>query len=298
MTERFENIVTTFHLEGTEVRGRAVHLDDALDKAIVAGRYPDAVAKLLGEIMMISALVAQALKFKGRLIIQCHGTNEGAVSLLMADCTTDGHIRGYARWDEDQLKMALLDSRNPGAETLLGGGTFSMTIDQGSDMDQYQGLAAIEGASLAQSAEHYFAQSEQIPTRIHLSCGQMQLPGEEPKWRGGGILIQRVAGDKARGETGENWHTAKALFDTLTDEELIDPEVTQSDLLYRLFHETGVRVIETSEVEARCACSEERLRTTLKSFDVAALEEMADDGIVEASCEFCATDYKFDLSKL
>lgn len=298
MTDMMINSVKTFQLSGTNVRGRSIDLGDALDKAIVSGRYPDSVAKLLGEAMMVAALIAQALKFKGRLIIQCHGTNEGAVSMLMADCTTDGHIRGYARWDEAQLKMIELDNRNPGADVMLGGGTFSMTIDQGPDMDQYQGLAEITGRSLAQSAEHYFAQSEQVPTRIHLACGQMQLPGEAPKWRGGGILIQRIAADETRGETGEGWQTARALFDTLSDEELLDPDVSQDELLYRLFHETGIRVLETANIEARCACSEERLRSTLKSFDKAALDDMAEDGVVTASCEFCDTHYVFNIVEL
>jgi len=138
-------------------------------------RYPDLISRLLGEAMLIGALVTQALKFKGRLVIQCHGTNEGAISLLMADCTTDGAIRGYARWDDQSL---------------------SMTIDQGPDMDQYQGLAAIQGESLSECAQHYFEQSEQIPTEIKLAVGQVQNPGSEPTWRGGGMMIQKIADDR------------------------------------------------------------------------------------------------------
>ena len=115
--------VTVFQLADQPVRGRAVKLGPALDKALRPNgenRYPDAVARLLGEAMMTGALVAQSLKFDGRMVVQCHGTNEGAISLLMADCTTDGHIRGYARWDEDKLKEIEADSRNPGANVLLG----------------------------------------------------------------------------------------------------------------------------------------------------------------------------------
>jgi len=292
-----DNVVTTFQLDGQPVRGRAVHLGEAIDQAI-GERYPTLVARLLGEAMMIGAIVAQALKFKGRLVVQCHGTNEGAVSLLMADCTTDGAIRGYARWDADQLKIIQLDSRNPGADMLLGGGTFAMTIDQGQDMDQYQGLSAIEGASLSACAEHYFKQSEQIPTRIHLACGQVQTPGEVPKWRGGGIMIQKIANDDFRGDTDDAWDTAKALFETITDAELIDPDLSQNSLLYRLFHENGVRVIETSKIEARCQCSRERLSNTLKSFENTALEDMAENGSIKANCEFCDTTYRFKLAEL
>jgi len=290
--------VSVFQLDATPVRGRAVHLGKALDEALGKDRYPPAVARLLGEAMMIGAIVARALKFEGRLVVQCHGTNEGAVSLLMADCTTDGHIRGYARWDKDQLKMIQLDNRNPDAQVLLGKGTFSMTIDQGPDMDQYQGIAAIEGGSLAGCAEHYFRQSEQVPTRIHLACGQVQEPGEDPKWRGGGMMIQRVASDAARGSADEAWDTAKALFETISDEELIDPDLSQNALLYRLFHETGVRLIETASIEAKCRCSRERLAETLKSFEPRALEDMAENGIITADCEFCGSSYEFTLSKI
>ena len=292
-----DDIVTTFQLDGQPVRGRAVHLGEAINKAI-GKRYPDVVGRLLGEAMMIGAIVAQALKFDGRLVVQCHGTNKGAVSLLMADCTTDGAVRGYARWDAEQLKMIQLDNRNPGADVLLGGGTFAMTIDQGPDMDQYQGLSAIEGTSLSACAEHYFRQSEQIPTRIHLACGQVQEPGGAPKWRGGGMMIQKIAGDDERGDTDDAWETAKALFETITDAELIDPDLSQNSLLYRLFHENGVRVIETAQIEARCQCSRERLHNTLKSFDKTALEDMADDGLIDANCEFCDTTYSFQLEDL
>jgi len=290
--------VSVFQLDGQPVRGRAVNLGQALDKALGTDRYPEPVARLLGEAMMIGAIVARALKFDGRLVVQCYGTNDGAVSLLMADCTTDGNIRGYARWNADKLKEITLDSRNPGADALLGGGTFSMTIDQGPDMDQYQGIAEIEGARLSDCAEHYFKQSEQIPTRIRLACGQVSVPGQAPSWRGGGMMIQRVAGDTARGDTEDSWATSKALFDTITDEELIDPDLSQNALLYRLFHESGVRLIETAPVTAKCPCSRARLEETFKSFDKKAIEDMVEDGLITANCEFCASEYVFKLSEI
>lgn len=297
LDENNDNLVAVFQLDGQPVRGRAVHLGEALDKAL-GQRYPDIVARLLGEAMMLCAIVARSLKFDGRLVVQCHGTNDGAISLLLADCTTLGAIRGYARWDKDKLKEIQLDSRMPGAQTLLGGGTFSMTIDQGADMDQYQGLAAIEGERLSDCAEHYFEQSEQIPTKIHLACGQLQRPGGDPMWRGGGIMIQKIADDELRGDTKNAWVTAQSLFETITDAELVDPDVSQNRLLYRLFHEDGVRVIQTSPIEAKCTCSRERLENTLKAFDSTALQDMAENGEIKANCEFCDTDYIFALDDL
>lgn len=292
--------VTVFQLEDQPVRGRAVKLGPALDKALNPGgkaRYPDAVSRLLGDAMMTGALVAQSLKFDGRLVVQCHGTNHGAISLLIADCTTDGNIRGYARWDAEKLKEIELDTRSPGADVLLGGGTFSMTIDQGADMDQYQGIAAIEGESLSSCAEHYFNQSEQIPTRIQLACGQT-INEDGPHWVGAGMMIQKIADDEAREDAAQPWETAQQLFATLTDAELIDPDVTTNRLLYRLFNEYGVRVMETHPVQAGCPCSRERLLDTLKSFEASALDDMAKDGVISANCEFCATDYKFPLTEI
>ena len=304
MTDNSQDIatdhVTVFQLDGQPVRGRAVKLGPALDAALNPGgeaRYPDNVARLLGEAMMTGALVAQSLKFDGRLVVQCYGTNDGAISLLIADCTTDGNIRGYARWNKEKLTEIELDSRNPGADVLLGGGTFSMTIDQGPDMDQYQGIAAIEGANLSSCAEHYFNQSEQIPTRIQLACGQ-SIDGSGAHWSGAGMMIQKIADDEARADASTPWETAQQLFATLTDAELIDPDLSTDRLLYRLFHEDGVRVVETHEVKAGCRCSRERLLDTLKSFDPSALDDMAEDGSISANCEFCATEYKFPLSEL
>ena len=294
------DLVTVFQLDGQPDRGRAVKLGLAIDQALSPGgkpRYPDSIARLLGEAMMTGAIIAQSLKFDGRLVVQCHGTNDGAVSLLMADCTTDGSIRGYARWDADKLKEIELDSITPGADVLLGRGTFSMTIDQGPDMDQYQGVSAIDGPSLSRCAEHYFNQSEQIPTRIQLACGQ-SVDAKGSHWSGGGIMIQKIADDEARPDTTPPWETAQQLFATLTDAELIDPDLSTDALLYRLFNEFGVRVVETHTVDANCRCSRDRLLSTLKSFDKTALNDMAEDGVISANCEFCATDYRFPLSEI
>ena len=302
MSDTPTNTVTVFTVGGTEdalapVRGRAVRLPTALQTAL-SDRYPDAVARLLGEAMIVGALVAQSLKFDGRLVVQCHGTNDGAVSLLMADCTTSGQIRGYARYDEDALKSVLLDNRNPGADAMLGGGTFSMTIDQGPDMDQYQGLASIEGARLSDCAEHFFEQSDQIPTTMRLAVGQ-EVGESGSTWTGGGLMIQRVAEDENRDGTDDIYTTAATLMSTVTDAELIDPELPVERLLYRLFNEDGARVLETLPVSAECRCSRDRLESTLKSFDASALLDMAEeDGMIRARCEFCATEYVFPVAEM
>ena len=292
-TIMIDDQITAVQIGDGAVRGRIVRMSAALDAALGADRYPDPVAMLLGEAVMISALVANSLKFNGRFLVQAHGTNDGAVSLLAAECTTKGNVRAYARYDKAALERILKENPRPDAKTLTGGGSFAMTIDPGFDKDRYQGISAIEGASLANCAEHFFKQSEQVPTRIKLAVGRLQLPGEDVQWRGGGIMVQRVAGDAARGDAEEAWDMSKAVMATLKAEELLDPDLSSERVLYRLFHEQGVRMDTPCDVRAQCSCSRERLLASIKTFEMAQREEMLQDGIITANCEFCATDYVF-----
>src|SRR5262249_42042321 len=158
-------------------------------------------------------------------------------------------LRGYCRYDEGELAALSAGFTRPGAKALLGGGVFIMTVDQGPDMDRYQGVTAIEGETLALCAEQYFAQSEQTPTRIRLAVGQSDV-GEGLKWRSGGVMIQNVAEDDARGSTEEAWTRTQALFETIGEDELIDPMLSANQLLFRLFHEDGVRVFEPKALNA------------------------------------------------
>ncbi|MCF6220871.1 MAG: Hsp33 family molecular chaperone HslO [Robiginitomaculum sp.] len=285
--------IAAVQIGGGEVRGRVLRLGSSLDVVLGGNRYPLAVANLLGEAVMISALVASSLKFKGRFLVQAHGTNEGAVSMLAAECTTDGNMRAYARFDAPSLERILAKNDRPDAKTLTGGGSFAMTIDPGSGKDRYQGISAIEGATLAACAEHFFKQSEQVPTRIKLAVGRLQLPGQAQEWRGGGIMVQRVAADLARGDAEDAWDMSKALMGTLKDEELLDPDLGSERLLYRLFHEQGVRMDTPMDLRAQCSCSRERLLASIKTFEAAQRQDMFEDGKITASCEFCAADYVF-----
>ncbi len=288
-----DNQTAALTIGGGLVRGRIVCMGDALDNILRGHDYPDVVARLLGEAVMISVLVARALKFEGKLMVQAQGTNEGAVSLVAAECTTSGEVRGYARYDEISLSGILKDNKNPDAKALMGGGTFAMTIDQGAKTDLYQGLSAIEGASLGDCAEHYFAQSEQIPTRLKLSVGELQSGSDNLQWRGSALMVQKIADDEAREESGEAWDLSKAVMGTLSDEEFLDPDLPSETLLYRLFHEQGVALLEAQNIEAKCTCSKERLLAAIKNFDKAAQEEMLENGIIKAKCQFCNTDYEF-----
>ena len=290
MTPPKDDLVTAFQIENQPVRGRIVRLGAAVDEILTRHAYPAPVANLLGEACALAAVVGASLKFEGRLIVQAQG--DGPVRYVVVDYDTEGSLRGYCRYDPDRVAEVSGGLMRPGARTLLGQGVFIMTVDQGADMDRYQGVTPIEGETLALCAEQYFAQSEQTPTRVRLAVGQADT-GEGLKWRAGGLIIQNIAEDDARGPTEEAWITAQALFETVGEDELIDPTISSELMLFRLFHEDGVRMFEPKALTAFCRCSEERIMSVLKSFpeeDRAGMVE--DDGHIRVTCEYCSRVYE------
>lgn len=291
-THPTDDLVAAFQIEGWPLRGRIVRLGGAIDEVLSRHDYPEAVANLLGEACALAALVGSSLKFDGKLIVQAQG--DGPVSLVVADYDTTGGLRGYCSFDPDRVAEVSQGFARPGARTLLGGGVFIMTIDQGSDMDRYQGIVAIEGETLALCAEQYFAQSEQTPTRVRLAVGQVDT-GEGRTWRAGGILIQNIAADEARGSTADAWERAQALFVTTGEDELIDPTLPGETLLWRLFNEDGVRIFEAKPLRAFCRCSTERVATVIQTFSDEEKAEMIEpDGKIHVKCEYCSRTYALE----
>ncbi len=292
-----DNLAAAFQIEGWPVRGRLVRLGSAVDEILSAHAYPEAVAALLGEACALAALVGSSLKFEGRLIVQAQG--DGPVRYVVADYDTSGTLRGYCRFDESKVAAASTGFARPGAQTLLGKGVFIMTLDQGPDFERHQGITPIEGESLSLCAEHYFAQSEQVPTKVRLAVGQVIGDDGVARWRSGGAMIQMVAGDVTRGSTEEVWDRTRALFQTLGDDELIDPTITPETLLFRLFHEDGVRLEQPLPLAAVCRCSPERIVGVLGSFSEAERADMVeDDGKIRVTCEYCSTVYALDPAEV
>ncbi len=285
-----DDFVSAFQIEGEPVRGRIARMGEVVHDILTRHDYPEPVANLLGEACALAALVGASLKFDGRLILQAQG--DGPVSYVVADYDTAGALRGYCRYDAERVAEVSTGFSLPGAKTLLGKGAFVMTLDQGPDSERYQGVTPIEGETLALCAEHYFAQSEQTPTRVRLAVGQVREAGAA-RWRAGGVILQNIAEDDARGETRDAWETAQAYFETLGEDELIDPALPAERLLYRLFHETGVRMFEPRALRAFCRCSEDRIRGVLRSFPVEERAEMVEaDGKIRVTCEYCSRVYE------
>jgi len=289
MTLSDDDVVAPFQIETQPVRGRIARLGPAIDEILTRHAYPDPVADLLGEACALAALVGASLKFEGRLIVQAQG--DGPVTYAVADYDTGGGLRAYCRFDEERVAAACAGFARPGAGALLGRGVFVMTIDQGPDMDRYQGVTAIEGETLALAAETYFTRSEQTPTRVRLAVGRVD-DGQGPRWRAGGLLIQNIAEDEARGPTAEAWTTVQALFETVGEDELVDPTVSPRDLLWRLFHEEGVRLFTAKPLTASCRCSQMRIVEVLNAFPAEERAAMVEpDGNIHVTCEFCARVY-------
>ena len=285
-----DDFVSAFQIEGEPVRGRIARLGAVVDDILTRHDYPEPVANLLGEACALAALVGASLKFEGRLIVQAQG--DGPVAYVVADYDTSGALRGYCRYDAERVTAVSTGFLRPGAKSLLGQGVFIMTLDQGGDTERYQGVTPIEGETLALCAEHYFAQSEQTPTRVRLAVGQVQDDGP-PRWRAGGVILQNIAEDDARGATLDAWETAQALFETVGEDELIDPTLPAERLLFRLFHETGVRMFEPHALKAFCRCSEDRIKGVLRSFPTEERAEMVEaDGLIRVTCEYCSRVYE------
>ena len=279
--------LTPFFLPSRPVRGRLIRLGPLANTLLLRHEHSAPVRALLGEALALAAALAGALKFSGSFSLQARG--EGPVSMLLADCTDLGALRGYAR-----VKAQSEIAEGASAAALLGKGYLAFTVDQGRDREPQQGIVELQGESLAQMAEYYFETSEQLPCRVFLAAG-----ATAEGWRAAALVIERIAGaggvspEISAAEQEEAWRTACILADTVTREELLDDSITPERLLYRLFHGEGVAVDRPRVLAYGCRCSRARLGDILEGFPAADLDEMAVEGDIVMTCEFCNFDFRF-----
>ncbi|MCC0807278.1 Hsp33 family molecular chaperone [Methylobacterium sp. W2] len=307
-----DDVALPFSVEALDVRGRVVRLGPSVDTILRRHGYPDPVARLLGEAAALTVLLGSSLKFEGRFQLQTK--TDGPVEMIVVDFEAPDRLRATARFNAARIEA--LGSAPLKDADLIGQGHLAMTIDQGNDFSRYQGVVALEGQSLEEAAHQYFRQSEQIPTQVRLAVAE-QFAGGDKTYRAGGLLIQflpqsidraRLAdlppGDIPEGhahlDTGaapedDAWVEARSLVNTVEDHELVDPEVSSERLLYRLFHERGVRVFDTQAIHERCRCSPERVMGMIRSFSPQERRDMiAEDGRIGITCEFCSRRYDID----
>ncbi|MEO9526525.1 Hsp33 family molecular chaperone [Roseibium sp.] len=306
--------VRPFAVEALDVRGRAVALGPVLQQILGRHAYPEPVSRLLAEAIVLTSLLGTSLKFDGRFTLQTQ--TDGPVSMLVVDFATPDAIRACATFDADAVE-ALMTAGKATPETLLGHGHLAMTIDQGKHMQRYQGLVELDGVSLEEVARRYFERSEQIPTEVRLGVGELFTRNEgeahSRAWTAGGVLIQFLPespdrmkqadidpGDAPEGtaphqvDEDDAWVEAKVLVETVKDVELTDPEVSVEMLLFRLFHERGVRLFDPQPLADKCSCSRQKIQGVLAGFSADEIADMTEDGKIVVTCEFCSSRYEFD----
>jgi molecular chaperone Hsp33 len=302
-----DDVVLPFATVRSRVGGRIVRLGGAVDTILTRHDYPPPVGQALGEALALTALLGNMLKAGSKLILQTK--TDGALHLLVVNYEAPGRMRGYASHDAARLG-ALTHGGAIRQGALLGRGHLAMTIDPGGDKPSYQGIVALSGQTLAEAALTYFKQSEQLPTFIRLAVARHYTAGEGGAhgawgWRAGGLMVQHTATERGhpehegesvqpRDDDDDNWRRVRLLAGTVEDHELLDPTLAPERLLYRLFHEEGVRVGAPAPLLARCRCSRERVETLLQSFDSDEIDHMREpDGGLTVTCEFCNTKYRF-----
>lgn len=282
--------ILPFQLENNGVRGRLVRLGQTIDTLLGLHQYPPAVAHLLAETTALAAALGTSLKFDGIFTVQV--SNDGPVNLLVADVTSDGAVRACARFDEARLAAM--------PEATLGKGTVVLTVDHNLSKDRYQGVVALEeGESLSQAFQTYFRQSEQIPTAL-MAVAERDASG---RWSAACLMMQRMPGEggiNLPDDTSqeEDWHRAMMLMRTCTPVELLDGTLPAQDLLFRLFHEEGVRVFDTVPVRHECRCSRERIATLLSGMPPEDVQEMIVDDAATVTCQFCSQSYSFTRAEV
>ncbi len=301
-----DDFTLPFQVDALDLRGRVVRLGPAIAGLLSTHDYPDPVATLIGELVVATALLAGGLKFDGIMTAQVQ--SDGPISLIVVDFKTPGQLRAYARFDEEAVNNArrVAEHYSNPVQCYLGRGNLAVTVDQGRETERYQGMVKLTGKTVLDCIHHYLEQSEQHNVLLQIAVKKPNLEIGDSGWRAGGLMVQHMPGllagrlqdERISDERIDLWNRAAALASSTHSEELVDPELSPDNLLWRLFHLEGVRVFPPATLENRCRCSHERILGVLTSFPVSELEAMVLDDQIKVTCEFCNSRYDFDPTEL
>jgi molecular chaperone Hsp33 len=288
------DFVLPFELPEIGLRGRLARLGSVATRALATHPLPEPAQRMLGEAMTLTALLGSSLKQTGRMSVQTK--SEGPLNLMTADYIAGGGLRGYARLD--QKSFAALNGENSFAR-LAGNGVLAITIEPKSEPEApktYQGIVPLSRQGLAASAEHYFDQSEQLPTVLRLAAAPLYRAGLHG-WCSGGLMVQATP-DVSDVRESDDWQRIALFLETLEDYELLDSVVPAEEVLWRLFHEDEVVVHNAQALRFHCGCGRDKVSSVLVAYSAADLADLAEaDGVVRAKCEFCGATYEFPLKE-
>ena len=310
------DLVLPFSVNSLNVNGKVAFLDSTVSAILNKHNYPVPVSKLVAEGIILTTLLGVSLKSDGQMILQTQ--TDGPVSLVVVNYRAPGKLRAYVKFDADAVEKftnSNNDHLRQGAK-LLGKGHLALTVDHGEYSKRYQGLVALDDMTFEEAALQYFEQSEQIPTCIKMSVGEMLIPkkgkGQIRSWTAGGIIVQNLPELVAQAQPEEirseeantdnqdlknsnedAWIEAQALIKTVTDAELSLPDLTAEQLLLRLFHQHELRVFPTQSVKNECQCNRHSIKSMLANFENQERSEMIKEGKICVVCEFCSAKYDF-----
>ena len=284
------DVVLGVTIPSRDARGRLARLGPVVDAVLANHGYPPLIETLLAEALTLTALLGSLLKEpQGQMTLQAQ-TQGGIVDLMVCDYHA-GDLRGYVRYDRERLADA---SRNPDIKELFGDGYLAITFDQPQSKERYQGIVPLEGKNLADAAQSYFAQSEQIPSIVRLAAAK-----RDGRWFAGGLLFQHLP----EGEEGRDrlhtrldhpdWPHVAVLAGSIKPEELTDPGLALDDLVWRLFHEEDeVRTLDAIPLAKGCRCDPDYVRSVIRRFPADERAEMVgDDGLIRVDCAFCSSSF-------
>ncbi|MGS2724619.1 Hsp33 family molecular chaperone HslO [Porticoccus sp. GXU_MW_L64] len=269
-----------FVFDHCDIRGEIITLEQSYQAVLQTGQYPRAVQQLLGEFLAAAGLLSATLKFDGVITIQARG--DGPLKLIVADCTRHHNLRAVAELNSDDLSGANPDEYS--LAELIGNGQLAITIDP-SRGERYQGIVPLEQPTLAGCLEHYFQQSEQLPTRLWLNANGQ---------RAAGLFLQALPQQTASEEQNQQqWQHLTQLAETISPQEQL--QLAHQDQLYRLFHQDAVRLFDTTDLQFACSCSQQRTAQMLVKMGREELHSiLAEQGRIEVNCHFCNQQYRFD----
>lgn len=297
----FDNCVA-FHIDNGAFRGRLVRMNEVINTILNKHKYPLPVSAVLAEAVVLAAMLASNLKYKGLFTLQTQ--SNGPVSLLVVDVTSEGKIRAYARFDEQRLahsqQLRKTDGQIEPAPHLMGEGHLAFTVDQGPDTELYQGVVDLQGKTMSELALRYFKQSEQIDTWLQL---YLKAPeGDSQSWQAAGLMLQKLPEIGGKIQEGDDlnaqWEEAKVFAESLREDEIFDAELSSAELLHRLFHANNLVISKSIDYSFGCRCSREKLLNTLSGFSPEEIASMVEKNKITAECSFCSEKYSFDKGEV